>query len=212
MDREDSPAKKKRRPFTIKNGEQITHIYCIRHPTKVATFYCAVCGKPYDESCVGAEEEEKTICRRCAIGQGKSKNKCMPKWLPITMVAVAFAISVSNGIYYYINRPQLVGAITKPHLTEQVRNIVLCRQRLERIAREAYYYHKTSGAWPASLEMIKPLFEDKAMLNDPLTQLPFKVVVERAQFTVLAPSPEAYGLKALYAVPGKPAKMEYPDF
>jgi len=94
-------------------------------------------------------------------------------------------------------------------MSEQIQAIVLCRQRLEKIALEAAYYHATSGAWPLSIHTIKALFEDKSMLLDPLTNQPFEMAVENGQFIVYAPDPDAYGLRSIYAIPGKPARMKY---
>jgi len=205
----DSAAKKKRRAFTVKSGDQLTHIYCIRHPSEVATFYCAVCGKPHDEACVGREEGENTICRSCALEHSKPERKGPPKWLPIVLAVIALVISAANSAYYYMNQPQRASVTEPPRLTKQVQDIILCRQRLEYIAQEAAFYHKSFGDWPGTLALIEPLFEDKTMLIDPLTLQPFALKVENGSFTVHAPVPEAYGLKALYAVPEKPAKMEY---
>jgi len=44
-----SAAKQKRRPFVVRNGERTHNVYCCQHADELATFYCAICHKPYGE-------------------------------------------------------------------------------------------------------------------------------------------------------------------
>jgi len=211
----DSLAKQKRRPFTVKNGDQTHHVYCCRHVDEIASFYCAVCHKPYDEQCVGDERGEQTVCIACSnsalerdlkkVQRGHNTRRIL-----FSTFGVVAAIIVGINVFILIKDSPTSEVQKKPEISSQVSTLLECRHRLESLAKHAATFQEAFGHPPASLDDLANLVDDKHVMQEPITGAPFLIGSDtRHSIKISCPNPEVHGLAGLYAVPGKPAKMIY---
>jgi len=212
---QDSAAKQKRRPFTVRNGERTHHVYCCQHADEVATFYCAICHKPYGEECVGEERGEKSICIACSDSRLKrdiekvNKNRNIRR-LTIGLFGAAAAIILVVNIFIITKHGSTSALQSKPELTQQVSTLIECRHRLENLAKHAASFQEAFDHPPETLDDLRNLVDNPALMLEPETRVPFLISSDKQHpIRMLCPNPEVHGLAALYAEPGKPAKMVY---
>jgi hypothetical protein len=212
-----SAAKKKRQPFVVRNGERTHNVYCCQHADELATFYCAICHKPYGEECVSEERGEKSICIVCADSKLKRDIEKVNKKKNIRrvfmgMLGIIATIILTINIFVMIKYSSTSELQNKPKLTQQVSALIECRHRLENLAKHASSFQEAFGHPPESLEDLRNLVDNPALMLEPETGVPFLILSDKQhQVKIICPHPEAHGLAALYAVPGRPARMVYVD-
>lgn len=212
---QDSVAKQMRRPFVVRNGERTHSVYCCQHADEIATFYCIVCHKPYGEACVGEERGEKSVCIVCADSKLKrdiekvNKKRNIRRVL-IGVLASAVAIILAVNIFIMMKYSSTSVLPSQPELTQQLSGLIECRHRLENLAKHAASFREAFEHPPESLEDLKNLVDNPALMLEPETGVPFLIASDKNhRIRIICPHPEAHGLAALYAIPGKPAKMLY---
>ncbi|MES0370636.1 MAG: hypothetical protein ABUK11_00010 [Mariprofundaceae bacterium] len=210
-----TPAQKKRRPFVIKNGEHSQYIHCSRHPAEVATFYCAKCHDPFGEECVGEEIGEQTICSACVGSNIKNEvnqleKKKRNRRIRNISVAGVTAILLCLNAFVLIRYSPTSDEISQPELSKQVSELIKCRHNLEAIAEQTKFYLKAIGRLPDSINEIKDILKNPDQALEPITAKPYLIQAdEHGAPKIVCPSPEAHGLASLFALPGKPARMQY---
>jgi len=213
----ESVAKQKRKPFSVKNGERTHHVYCRLHADSIATFYCASCHKPYGEECVGDERDELSICVVCADAQSRQEIKQTNRGSKLRNTGLGLFATVALTLlcintYILVNDRPVTEEQAKPVLTSQVSTLIQCRHRLEKIAQQSLVFQQAFKHAPTQTSDLHNLIEDAQQLLEPVTHQPFILSSDdKNPLKASCPNPEVHGLAALYAVPGKPAKMIYND-
>lgn len=214
---QDSAAKQKRRPFTVRNGERTHNVYCCQHADDIATFYCAICQKPYGEECVGEERGEKSVCIVCSDSRLKRDTEKINKKRNIRRVLIGMfgavaAVILAINIFILVKHSSTSVLQSKPELTQQVSTLIECRHRLENLAKHAASFQEAFDHPPESLEDLRNLVDNPALMLEPETGVPFLISSDKQHpIRIICPHPEVHGLAALYAVSGTPAKMVYAD-
>jgi len=170
---------------------------------------------PCGEECVGEERGEKSICIVCADSKLKrdiekvNKKKNIRRVL-IGMLGIAAAIVLIINVFVMIEYSSTSELQSKPKLTQQVPALIECRHRLENLAKHAASFQEAFDHPPESLEDLRNLVDNPALMLEPETRAPFLISSDKQHpIRITCPHPEVHGLAALYAVPGKPAKMIY---
>jgi len=181
-----------------------------------ATFSCAKCHRPFCEKCVGHEEGLQVFCLECSIFQlnkpAKKEGKSLFSRLPIKKVfGVLASLLLCLNLYIIITGKESKVSIIKqaPPMSVEISNLVECRNRLEAVATLANDYKNAMDTLPDSIEDLFSLAEHKELLYDPISHQQYIIKNTKGAFSVSCPSPEAYGLSALFATIGKPAQMEF---
>jgi len=211
----ESRAKQKRQPFTVQNGEHAHNVYCCQHTDEIATFYCASCRKPYGEECVGDEKGEQSICIVCAEahvrGEIETNNKKgSARRFVIGVFAVAAAILLAVNMFILVQNTPTSEVQAQPEVTAQISKLVVCRHRLEVLAQKAAVFQEAFQRVPDDIGELKNLLDEIKTMRDPVTNAQYIIGSDaKHPIKIICPTPEGHGLSALYAVPGKPAKMIY---
>jgi len=208
-------ASQRRRPFSVSTGHGSTYIYCSNHTEEIATFYCLQCHKPFGEDCVGKESGENTICRTCVDAdkekRGRSaRRKRQFKRALRTGLTVAVLAMLSVNSYVLIRYSPTSTPTPEPEMSAQLTQLIECRHRLEMAAHQASFFVEQLGHPPTSMDDLAVMIDDRSLLKDPITKSDFLIDYDPVTgIRVISAHPEAYGLRALFAQPGKPATMEY---
>jgi hypothetical protein len=127
----------------------------------------------------------------------------------LAVIAATVLLGFSGYIYYLEYRDTSIAPV-EPPAPPILSDLAECRHRLEVLAAEGVSYQTSTGEFPASLDQLKGILEPGTKINEPLSKQPYVIgETDSEQWAVFCPTPDEHGVQAVYAVPGKPARVLY---